>query len=104
MYTRINDSPHFVPRNYLEEFSKPCEPEKPKPDLEMECQGTGISPEEHPMKDRINFHPCANCKSENIKIIYAHWCVSPNSGDSYWDYEALCENCGKYISVSFSEN
>jgi hypothetical protein len=104
LYIRVNDKPIFIAENYKAKYDKPCIPEEIEFDLEMTHYGTGIEPENHPLKNHIRFHPCDNCKSTNIKVIFAHWCVSPNSGDSYWDYESLCEDCQKYTACSFSEN
>ncbi|NHJ39820.1 MAG: hypothetical protein FK731_07280 [Asgard group archaeon] len=104
IYKRVNDKPRFVPENYKTIYNKKCIPEDIEYDVEMQHHGTGIEPENHPLKNHIYFHPCGNCNSENIKVIYAHWCVSTHSGDAYWDYEAYCEDCQKFTVCSYSEN
>ena len=70
----------------------------------MEYYGSGVDIEDHPLKDRCNMHGCAECKSDNVKVIYGKWCVSTHSGDSYFDYEVVCEDCGKFTARSFNEN
>ncbi|TFG29081.1 hypothetical protein EU528_10265 [Candidatus Thorarchaeota archaeon] len=67
-------------------------------------RGNGIPIEQHPLKGRCNMQGCGNCKSEQVKVIYAQWSVSVASGDTYWDYEVFCGECGMYTSRSFSEN
>jgi hypothetical protein len=104
LYRRISDKPKFVSKNYKTKYDKPCIPEEIEYDLEMSHVGTGIEPENHPLNNHIRFHGCENCKSDHVKVIYAHWCVSPHSGDSYWDYELYCEDCQKYTQSSFAEN
>ena len=104
LYERFQDTPRFVSLNYLKEYSQPCEKTSdPEEYFEEEYAGTGIPPEEHPMK-RFTFRPCKNCGNKDVLIIYAHWCVSSHSGDAYWDYEAFCDKCGKYTQCSYNEN
>jgi len=104
LYKRFQDTPYFVSENYLEKYNSPFkETSDPEDYLEEVYVGTGISPEHHPLQ-RINYHSCGNCQSKNIKIIYARWCVSPHSGDAYWDYEAFCEDCHKFTQCSYNEN
>ncbi|NHJ46980.1 MAG: hypothetical protein FK733_04250 [Asgard group archaeon] len=104
LYRRVQKTPKFVSQDYKTKYDKPCIPEEIEYDLEMTHWGTGIEPENHPLKNHIRFHDCKNCESLNVKVIYASWCVSPNSGDAYWDYEIYCEDCQMYTQCSFSDN
>lgn len=104
IYKRVNDKPRFMSEDYKTKYEKPCIPEEIEFTTEMRHCGTGIEPENHPLKNHIRFHPCGNCESMNIKVIYANWCVSTHSGDAYWDYESFCEDCQKHTTCSFSEN
>ncbi|NHJ88020.1 MAG: hypothetical protein FK734_21325 [Asgard group archaeon] len=104
MYRRKTENPQFASADYKTKYDKPCIPEELELDIEMEHHGTGIHPSKHPLKGHINFGKCENCGSENVLVIYAHWCVSTHSGDSYWDYELVCEDCHYYSQGSFAEN
>ncbi|MFX0102991.1 MAG: hypothetical protein ACFFCS_25715, partial [Candidatus Hodarchaeota archaeon] len=66
--------------------------------------GRGIAPDKHPLKGYINFQGCMHCESQKVKVIAAQWSVSYHSGDRYWDYEIVCEECGQYTQRSFAEN
>ena len=102
MDERISDKPRFVPDNYKEIFSSPCE-------MFHEFgqdwyKGTGIKPKKHPLLSYIGFRGCGNCESDNVLVIAAQWCVSYHSGDAYWDYEIFCKKCGKFTQRAYAEN
>lgn len=98
----ITDNPRFVPNNYKELYSAPCE--KIKEYGQTWYKGTGISFVDHPLKNHIWFNGCGNCESNNVKVLAAQWSVSYHSGDQYWDYEIFCEDCGKYTQRAYAEN
>ena len=104
LYEEITDIPRFAPKNWMDEYAEPIAPHEDNEWTSMEYAGTGVSLDKHPLNDRIWMKGCGNCEGENVKVIYAHWCVSTASGDAYWDYEIICEDCGKYTSRSFNEN
>jgi len=103
LYERVNDSPVLGP----EDFKNLDQPIIANEDNEwtwMEYYGSGVDISNHPLKDRCNMHGCAECKSENVKVIYGKWCVSTASGDAYFDYEIVCEEWGKFTARSYNEN
>jgi Leucine-rich repeat (LRR) protein len=70
-----------------------------------EYSGSGVVPSEHPLNGRIRFsEKCAKCNSENILITYATFSVHTHSGDAYWDYEYVCQNCNSKHQSSYAEN
>jgi hypothetical protein len=104
LYERITDIPSFVCEDYASQHPEPIIEDSQNDWTEREYYGSGISVENHPLKSHINFNGCGECESENVKVIYSRWCVSTASGDAYWDYEIICENCGKFTARSFNEN
>ena len=104
LYTNVRDEPYFVPKNYKREFKEPCKPDEDNDYDQEYYRGSGISPEEHPENGRINFSTCGNCGSTNVLVLYTQWSVSVHSGDCYWDYEIVCNDCGKFTTQSYSEN
>lgn len=103
MYVQILDSPRLVPANFREIYESPCELIGEFDWLQQIYRGTGITPEGHPAKN-IPFSDCENCQSKNVLVLYTQWSVSPHSGDKYWDFEIVCNDCGKFTSKSYSEN
>jgi hypothetical protein len=104
MYERKTDAPSLVPSDYMFLYDAPCIPDEDNSDLSRVYYGTGISPSDHPLKKHIPMRKCAHCGSANVLVIYTQWSVSPHSGDSYWDYEIVCQNCQKFTARSFAEN
>ncbi len=102
-YERVSDSPNIASKNYIE-LSDAITPNEDNEWTWMEYTGRGIEIAEHPLRERLNMHGCANCSSDNVLVIYAKWCVSTASGDAYWDYEIVCTDCTKFTARSFSEN
>ncbi len=104
LYERVNDSPVLASKDYLTNLDKPVYPNDSNEGTWMEFFGTGVPMSEHPLEGYCNFYGCGECKSDNVKVIYGKWCVSTSSGDAYWDYEIVCEDCGKFTARSFSDN
>jgi hypothetical protein len=100
----VRDKSYFMGDKELKEYTDRCVPDPDNSGLSKIYWGTGISYEEHPLKDKFSFYVCGNCESKSVKIIYAKWAVHPMSGDVYWDYEIHCEDCGKYTTYSYAEN
>ncbi len=100
----VRDTSYFMGDGELNKYKEKCIADPDNSGLSLIYRGSGISQGEHPLKDRINFYECGNCKNKNTKIIYAKWVVHPMSGDVYWDYEMHCEKCGKYTTYSYAEN
>ncbi|MCP4439013.1 MAG: hypothetical protein GY810_08735 [Aureispira sp.] len=73
---------------------------------ELVYSGSGIVPSQHPLnKDLgLSYASCHNCDSKNIMVIYTKRCVHPFSGDEYYDYEILCQDCHKFTQVSHADN
>ena len=104
LYERVTDTPSFVSEEYKTEFSEPIIPNDDNEMVSREYYGTGVQINEHPLKNHINFYGCGECESTNVKVIYGQWCVSTASGDAYWDYEIVCDDCGKFTARSYNEN
>lgn len=73
--------------------------------------GTGVPPAEHPMRGEmraleigLDHADCLYCGSKDVRVIALQGCVSMHSGDAYYDYELLCNQCGKFSAVSYAEN
>ena len=103
LYETITDTPRIASKDYST-FEKPIMPDEDNDWIAMVYRGSGVSINEHPLKDRMNMHGCGECRSDNVLVIYAQWSVSTHSGDSYWDYEIVCGDCGKFTARSFNEN
>ena len=104
LYERVTDTPSLVSDDYESEHPEPIMENSRNDWTWREYYGTGVSMENHPLKDHINFYGCGECESENVKVIYGSWSVSTASGDAYWDYEIICGDCGKFTARSFNEN
>ncbi|MGY5854803.1 MAG: hypothetical protein RTU92_14640 [Candidatus Thorarchaeota archaeon] len=104
LYEKVTDVPRIASKDYLTEYDVPISPADDNDWIAMVYTGTGVSIDEHPLNGKIWMKGCGNCESENVKVIYAQWSVSPHSGDAYWDYEMICSDCGKFTSRSFNEN
>ncbi len=103
LYERVNDSPALGSKTYLE-FEESLM-ENPRNDYDWcEYYGSGVPIDGHPLKRQCRMRGCAECESDNVKVIYAKWCVSVHSGDSYYDYEVVCADCGKFTARSYNEN
>lgn len=102
MEVTIRDEPYLTSADYRTKYSEPCV--KVKQYGQTWYFGTGIAPEEHPLKGHIGIRGCGNCQSENVKVIAAQRSVSYASGDQYWDCEVYCEDCGKYTQRAYAEN
>jgi hypothetical protein len=104
LYEQVRETPRLAPNDWKIRFDEGLVPDE-KNDWDGQVfRGTGVAIEEHPLKANCNMHGCGNCESRQVKVIYAQWSVSVASGDAYWDYEVICEECGMYTSRSFSEN
>ena len=73
--------------------------------------GAGISPKEHPGKNVIRpleygllSAKCLYCESQNILVIALQGCVSMHSGDAYYDFEIICQDCKSFSAFSYAEN
>jgi len=100
----ITDSPVFVPENFREAFDTPCDIRRADPmDFEW-YKGSGVPRDRHPLGGSIKFRACAACESENVLVIAAQWNVHRMNGDEYYDYELVCDDCGKFTRVSFADN
>ena len=99
-----SDNPKMVEKNYKEIFKEPCIPTINNDYDWQEFKGTGVKLEDHPLNGTIPMRECPNCDSKDVKVIYAKWCVSVHSGDTYWDYEIFCEACKKFSLRSYAEN
>ena len=97
------DTPYLAPEDYKTRFDAPC---IYFPNYKMQdwFLGTGIKPSDHPLAWRIEFGGCGHCQSNNVLVIAAQYSVHPFSGDLYWDYEIVCNECGKFTTRSYSEN
>ena len=104
LYEVVGDVPRLAPSDWKTRFTEKLVPGEKNDWDGSTYRGTGVPIEDHPLKRNCNMHGCGNCESDNVKVIYAQWSVSVASGDAYWDYEVICEDCGKYTSRSFSEN
>lgn len=67
-------------------------------------RGTGIAPAAHPLAGEIPFAGCEHCTSRNVLVIAAQRSIHPMSGDEYWDYELVCQICGRFTQRSYAEN
>lgn len=47
---------------------------------------------------------CLKCGSQDVGIVYKQGCISPMSGDAYYDVELRCAACGEYSVYSYAEN
>ncbi|TXT54662.1 MAG: hypothetical protein BAJATHORv1_60159 [Candidatus Thorarchaeota archaeon] len=103
-YETVQESPRIAQKDYATAFSKGLVPDEENTWLGMVFRGSGVPLEEHPCKDRLHMHGCKNCGSDNVLVIYAQWSVSTHSGDSYWDYEIICNECRMFTARSFNEN
>ena len=103
-YEKIQDIPRLASVDWKTLYNDGLVPDEYNDWDGQIFRGTGVPIEEHPLKDNCNMLGCGNCESEQVKVIYAQWSVSVASGDSYWDYEVICADCGMYTSRSFSEN
>jgi len=104
LYEKVQDIPRLAFQDWMTRHSADIVPDEHNDWDGQIFRGTGVPIEEHPLKGNCSMYGCGNCESENVKVIYAQWSVSVASGDAYWDYEVICEDCGKYTSRSFSEN
>ncbi|NHJ13570.1 MAG: hypothetical protein EAX95_07820 [Candidatus Thorarchaeota archaeon] len=104
LYETVTNEPRIANADYMEIFQDPLIPDEDNSWTAMVYRGTGVSIDEHPLRDRLGMRGCKNCGSEEVKVIYAQWSVSTASGDAYWDYEIVCSNCGMFTARSFSEN
>ncbi|MFW9907012.1 MAG: hypothetical protein ACFFEF_00435 [Candidatus Thorarchaeota archaeon] len=104
LYERISDAPILTSKDYSKIYQQPLIASEKNEWVWKEFYGTGISIDEHPLSKTCNIHGCGSCRSANVSVIYAKWCVSTASGDAYWDYEVVCNDCGKFTARSFSEN
>jgi hypothetical protein len=104
--TRTSQTPVFAPVDYKIHFKTPCKLDTELSDSRHQdwYAGTGIEPGKHPLDGTIWFSCCGSCKSNDVLVIAAQWCVSHHSGNEYWDYEITCNTCGRYTQRSFSEN
>lgn len=100
----ISESPQLVPSDYKTCFNSPCEciPDQQGSHFEWYV-GTGIAPHDHPLASHIFFAGCAACGSEQVLVIAAQWNVSYASGDAYWDYEIVCQECHKYTKRAYAD-
>lgn len=104
VFERIRETPHMVSKDYATEYKEPIIANDENSGLWMEFFGTGVSSNKHPLKNKIRFRDCGNCNSVNVLLIYTKWSVHPMSGDVYWDYEVVCNDCGMFTARSFAEN
>ncbi len=104
LYEQITDTPRIAAEDWKLRYKEPISPSEDNDWITMIFTGSGVSIEAHPLNGKIWMKGCGNCEGESVKVIYAHWCVSPHSGDAYWDYEIICDDCGRFTSRSFSEN
>ncbi|TFG32491.1 hypothetical protein EU527_10065 [Candidatus Thorarchaeota archaeon] len=100
----ISESPRLAQKDWLTSFNELLVPDENNDYISMIYRGKGVKIDEHPLKDRLYMYGCGNCRSINVRIIYAQWSVSVVSANEYWDYEVFCDDCKKYTSRSFSEN
>ena len=104
LYETVEDTPRIASKDFATIYNEPLIADENNDWLGMVFRGSGISVDDHPLKERMNMRGCGACSSDNVKVIYAQWSVSPHSGDSYWDYEIICADCGKFTARSFNEN
>ncbi|MBN2228469.1 MAG: hypothetical protein JW779_02675 [Candidatus Thorarchaeota archaeon] len=104
LYEQITDEPRLASKSWMTDCTEPLIPGENNDMLASVFTGTGVLIHAHPLNKRIAMRGCGNCESMNVLVIYAQWSVSTASGDAYWDYEILCNDCQKYTSRSFSEN
>lgn len=97
------NTPYLAPADYQTRFTSPCA-YFPNYNMKDWYFGTGIPPAEHPLNWQITFGKCGNCQSDDVLVIAAQSVVHPYSGDLYWDYEIVCQQCGKFTTQSYSEN
>ncbi len=104
--TRKSTAPAFALNDYKTRYAAPCALDDELSNAQHQdwYTGTGIRPADHPLAGQIYFDGCGHCGSDDVLVIAAQWCVSEHSGDAYWDYEVVCNSCGKYTQRSFCEN
>ena len=98
----VRDTPKLIEANYTSKYETSCE------EFQLAGQtwykGTGVPPDQHPLKDHIWFGTCGRCGSESVLVLAAQWSVSFSSGDQYWDYEIVCVDCGAFTQRAYAEN
>lgn len=101
----VTNTPSFAPADYTTKFATPCTLFKNHHGQDW-FFGTGIQPNAHPLKRPIDFSDCvcAACQSRDVLVIAAQAVVHPYTGDLYWDYEVVCQKCGKFTQRSYAEN
>lgn len=101
--SRSSNEPYFN-RNYKND-SQLCAKINDEA-FKSEYAGSGISLQEHPLKEDLNMEKrtCVACRSKNIKVIYAQRSIHPMNGDEYYDFEVVCGNCGIFSIFSFADN
>ncbi|HUT80825.1 MAG TPA: hypothetical protein VMZ29_06450 [Candidatus Bathyarchaeia archaeon] len=104
MYEQKQDTPIMVPKDYLIQYDAPCIASENNDYDQKIYRGTGIPPADHPLMGTIPMRGCGHCNSNNVLVLYAQWSVSVHSGDSYWDYEIVCQDCQKFTARSYAEN
>ena len=102
MYISKSDEPKIAKKDYMNIYN--VDVVKERFSVQDWYFGSEIKPDEHPLRNHINFDHCSNCQSKNVKVIAAQWCVSYHSGNAYWDYEIIFEECGMYTQNSYAEN
>lgn len=103
LYETVTDTPRIASKTYMESAA-PIVPDEGNEWTWMQYEGTGVTIDEHPLKERCHMRGCGECSSENVLVIFGRWCVSTASGDEYWDYEIKCIDCGKFTARLFSDN
>jgi hypothetical protein len=104
LYVRTDSQPILsITRELYAEQSTPCQQVTYR--YQEWHLGTGLPLAEHPAWDSdYRIDCCQGCQSKEVLMIAHQWCVSHHSGDEYYDYELLCQKCGTFTAVSFSEN
>ncbi|MBD3404628.1 MAG: hypothetical protein GF411_00655 [Candidatus Lokiarchaeota archaeon] len=104
IFVSVHDTPQLASGDYATIFTQPVVPNEDNSGIKKIFQGTGIRIEKHPCKNRIEMCGCESCDSDNVLVIFTQWSVHPFSGDCYWDYELICNDCGKYTLRSYAGN
>jgi hypothetical protein len=101
MEVTVSEKPRFIEANYKEIYKENIVTIKDSHGEKI-FKGLGVVIDEHPLKRLcLMSEPCEDCKSKNVLVIYAKWQLHYGTGDSYVSYEILCQDCGKYTSITW---
>lgn len=105
----ISPTPILAKLDYLTRFTDPCRLTYSDNTITSIYEGTGISPNRHPLERqfamlRVPLSGCANCQNPSISVIYARFTrplEDPCPGEIICSYEVFCPSCGVFTSRLF---